>query len=181
MYLAFFIIAALDLLDALNTVSTEQERRDYVDWIYRNQHPNGGFRMWPGTDLGEYKTEDNANWDPANMPATYFALAALLILNDDFRRVRRRETLEWIRNMQRSDGSFAETLVHGLHEGGRDPRFSYCAAGVRYMLRGFSEGPLTIDGQEVEDIDMNKLVNSVRLAEVGTLASEVVSRSKASC
>ena len=171
MYLAFFIIAALDLLDALDTVSTETERKEYTDWIYRNQHPNGGFRMWPGTDFDASATKENAKWDPANVPATYFALASLLILNDDFKRVKRKETLEWIRRMQRPDGSFAETLVEGRHEGGRDPRFGYCATGVRYILRGLNEGHLTIDGEHVADIDVNKLVRCVREAEVGTLVS----------
>ena len=84
MYLGYFIVSALDLLDAIHTASTETERQGFIDWIYRCQHPNGGFRMWPGTDLGSRANSANARWDPANIPATYFALATLLLLNDDF-------------------------------------------------------------------------------------------------
>ncbi|KAK4540304.1 hypothetical protein LTR36_009616 [Oleoguttula mirabilis] len=165
MYLAYFIISALDLLDALNTVSTGNERRDHVNWIYRCQHPKGGFRMWPGTDLGDRANDTNAKWDPANIPATYFALAALLILDDDFERVKRGQCLLWLQKMQREDGSFGETLVDGVVEGGRDPRLGYCATGVRHILRGSSAEPISIDGQTVRDIDVDSFVRCVRVAE----------------
>ncbi|KAK4500469.1 hypothetical protein PRZ48_008658 [Zasmidium cellare] len=165
MYLAFMILSALDILDAWSNVAKESEKKDYVDWIYHCQHPNGGFRMWPGTNFDERANEANAKWDPANVPATYFALAALLAIGDDLKRVRRKETLQWLVKMQRSDGSFGETLVDGQIEGGRDPRFGYCAAGVRYILRGNSEGTLEWDGASVEDINIDELVNCISLAE----------------
>ncbi|EMC91392.1 hypothetical protein BAUCODRAFT_28502 [Baudoinia panamericana UAMH 10762] len=174
LYLAYFIVSALDLLGALDTVSSADEREDYVNWIYRCQHPNGGFRMFPGTDFGERATAENACWDPANIPATYFALASLLILKDDFSRINRAGTLHWLRQMQREDGSFGETLVNGRIEGGRDPRCGYCAAGIRYILRGLREGSAKVNGQEVDDINVNQLVHCVRLAETfsGGLADE---------
>lgn len=175
MYLGFFILSALDLLDALTTVSSENERHDYAEWIYRCQHSRGGFRMWPGTDFGERANEANAQWDPANIPATYFALASLLILKDDFRRVRRRETLLWLHQMQRPDGSFGETLVNGHIEGGNDPRYGYCAAGIRYVLRGAAEDILVLGNQAVQDIDVVAFVSRVRAAEVGTLATKLAS------
>ena len=127
--------------------------------------------MWPGTDFGGRANVANAKWDPANVPATYFALAALLVLGDDFKRVRRRQTLQWLRSMQRADGSFGETLVNGRIEGGRDPRYGYCATGVRYVLRGTKHGVLNIEGHEVQDIDVDAFVRCVRAAEVGTLAA----------
>lgn len=167
MYLAFLIISALDLLGVLTTVCSEAERRDYIAWIYRCQHPQGGFRMWPGTDFGDRANESNAKWDPANVPATYFALGALLILGDDFARVKRRDTLLWLRRMQREDGSFGETLVDGRIAGGRDPRFGYCATGVRRILRGHRKGRLVVDGEHVEDVDVDALVRCIRAAEVG--------------
>ena len=169
MYLAFFIIGALDLLDALKTSTTESERNGYIEWIYHCQHPHGGFRMWSGTDFGDLASDANAKWDPANIPATYFALALLLMLGDDFKRVRRRQTLQWLRRMQRSDGSFGETLVDGRIEGGRDPRFSYCATGIRFMLRGKHGSDLTIDGEIIEDIELDGLVECIRQAQVGKL------------
>ncbi|CZT18320.1 related to protein geranylgeranyltransferase Type I, beta subunit [Ramularia collo-cygni] len=165
MYLAFFIISALDLLGAWNTITKESERQGYIDWIYHCQHPAGGFRMWPGTNFGERANEANSKWDPANIPATYFALSALLILKDDMKRVRRKQTLQWLVQMQRPDGSFGETLVGGHIEGGRDPRFGYCATGIRHILRGDSEGSLTLEGSVVEDIEVDDLVRCIEAAE----------------
>lgn len=166
MYLAFFILSALDLLDAFEQVTNPQERKDYIDWIYHCQHPAGGFRMWPGTDFGPLRNEENAKWDPANVPATFFALSALLAAGDDLERVRRKETLIWIRQMQRPDGSFGETLVDGEIHGGMDPRYGYCAAGVRYILRGQETGTVQIGGFAVEDIDVDGFVRCIQLAEV---------------
>ncbi|KAL9528843.1 Geranylgeranyl transferase type-1 subunit beta [Sphaerulina musiva] len=165
MYLAFFILSALDLLDAFEQVTNPQERKDYIDWIYHCQHPAGGFRMWPGTDFGPLRNEENAKWDPANVPATFFALSALLAAGDDLERVRRKETLIWIRQMQRPDGSFGETLVDGEIHGGMDPRYGYCAAGVRYILRGQETGTVQVGGVAVEDIDVDGFVRCIRLAE----------------
>lgn len=165
MYLAFFIISALDLLGALDAKAAGQERKDYINWIYYCQHPGGGFRAFPGTNFGDRMTEGGKKWDPANLPATYFALASLLVLGDDFKRVRRRETLQWLPTLQRPDGSFGETLVDGRVEGGMDTRFGYCATGVRHILRGTAEG--TVDG--VKDIRVDQFVHCVKLAEVGIL------------
>ncbi|KAF2212577.1 hypothetical protein CERZMDRAFT_40849, partial [Cercospora zeae-maydis SCOH1-5] len=165
MYLGFFMLSALDLLDSFHHVTTESERNDYIDWIYRCQHPEGGFRMWPGTDFGALRNDENAKWDPANLPATYFALAALLVAGDDLKRVCRTGTLQWIRRIQRSDGSFGETIIDGQINGGMDPRFGYCATGVRYLLRGDHSGPLEVDGVTIGDIDIDAFVNCIRLAE----------------
>ncbi|KAK3633937.1 geranylgeranyl transferase type-1 subunit beta [Elasticomyces elasticus] len=165
MYLAFFIVSALDLLDALDAASNEEERQGYINWVYRCQHPDGGFRMWPGTDLGARSNPENAQWDPANIPATYFALSILLILKDDFKRVNYEATLAWLPKMQRPDGSFGETLVNGRVEGGQDPRFGYCATGIRFMLRGSSTGDLSVNGRTIPDVDLDAFVRCVRVAE----------------
>lgn len=125
--------------------------------------------MWPGTDFGERANEENAKWDPANIPATYFALASLLILGDDLRRVRRKDTLRWVRAMQRDDGSFGETLVEGKREGGRDPRFGYCATGIRHILRGACPpGPIEVDGERIDDINLDTYVRCIRNSEVSS-------------
>jgi geranylgeranyl transferase type-1 subunit beta len=167
MYLAYFILSACDVLDILTTSTQPTERQSWIDWIYHCQHPNGGFRMWPGTDFGERANADNAKWDPANINATYFALASLLILGDDLKRVKRKATLRWVCEMQRDDGSFGETIVDGKREGGRDPRLGYCATGVRYVLRGDTKpGPIEIDGESINDIDFDKYVECLRRSEV---------------
>lgn len=163
MSLAFFTVSALDLLGTFTSNTTAEQRQDYIDWAYSNQHPQGGFRAFPGTNLGpEFTNAQNAHWDPANLPATYFALSLLLVLGDDLQRVNRKETLKWLILLQRKDGSFGETLVEGKINGGTDSRFGYCATGVRYILRGCTEG--TVDG--VEDVRVGDFVECIRAAEV---------------
>lgn len=172
MYLAYFILSACDILDVLTTSTSPAERKDWTDWIYHCQHPDGGFRMWPGTDFGERTNTENARWDPANINATYFALASLLILGDDLKCVNRKATLHWVCKMQRDDGSFGETLVNGKQEGGRDPRLGYCATGVRHILRGATKpGPITLQGETIDDIHFDRYIECLRRAEVCTVSA----------
>ncbi|KAH8693595.1 putative geranylgeranyl transferase beta subunit [Talaromyces proteolyticus] len=154
--LSFFVIAGLDLLGALESRTTAQERQGYINWLYHCQHPSGGFRGFTGTNFGDEKRSlDNEAWDPATLPSTFLALETLLILGDDLSRVKRAECLEWLRKLQRKNGSFGETLgVADEIEGGNDLRFCYCAAGIRYLLRG----PHKRDMQDVKDIDVLKLI-----------------------
>jgi geranylgeranyl transferase type-1 subunit beta len=156
MTLAFFILSALDLLGALHTSATSHQRAAYVAWIYRCQHPRGGFRGFTGADAA---TEGGGEWDPANVAATYFALASLAVLGDDLGGVRRRECLEWVREMQDVDGSFGEVKIGGRIEGGRDVRFCYCASAVRWMLGGGNE-------RGEGDIDVEGLVGFVKGSQV---------------
>ncbi len=159
----FFIVSALDLLGSLQSRTTAAERASYIDWIYQCQHPHGGFRGFTGTDFGALRSEENSHWDPANLPATYFALAALVVLGDDLLRVKRRECLEWVPKLQRPDGSFGETLGEGARiEGGRDMRFCNCAAGVRRILRG-KRAALN---QDINDVNVEGMVQYIRASEV---------------
>ncbi|KAL9633530.1 MAG: hypothetical protein Q9164_004647, partial [Protoblastenia rupestris] len=151
MTFAFFTISALDILDALDDHTTAEERQGYADWIYRCQHPGGGFRGFTGADGGEEMSEEGKCWDPANLAATFFALAALMVLGDGMENVKRSECLEWARTLQRGDGSFGEAIgKNGVIEGGGDTRYCYLAAGVRWILR---RGEL----EEVQDIRVEEL------------------------
>lgn len=162
--LAFFTVAGLDVLGILQTNTTPEERKGYIDWLYHCQVPSGGFRGFTGTDFGlERRTPENEVWDPANVPATFFALATLLILGDDLSRVKRKECLRWLPSVQREDGSFGEVIsVDGKIAGGRDLRFCCCAAGIRYILRGRSGKGL----EDVKDIDVEKLVSFIEACQV---------------
>ena len=100
------------------------------------------------------------------MPATFLALQTLLILGDDLSRVKRRECLEWLPQLQRPDGSFGDLLgVGGRISGGEDLRFCYCAAGIRYLLRG----PRAVGVEDVRDIDVGNLVAYVQSCQVSLL------------
>ena len=163
MTLAFFVLSALDLLDALHGHTTAAERSQYADWILRCEHPGGGFRGFTGTMVAEEPCHD---WDAANLAATYFACAALVILGEGIDKVRRKECLAWVKRLQKADGSFGEALGKGGSIEGEwpgDVRFCYLAAGVRWMLR---RGAM----EEVEDFDVEGLVRFVE--------SSVVSRTR---
>ena len=163
MSLACFTISALDLLNALESSTTVQERTGYIDWIYRCQHPDGGFRGSPSTDFGHLSNPENAVWDPANIPATYFALVMLLILRDDFKRVKRKECLYWLTKMQRHDGSFGQTLgPNGSIEGGFDTRFAYLAMCIRLFLRN----PSSTNDEHIPDVDIKNLTRRIASLQV---------------
>jgi len=159
--LGFFCIAALDLLGCLYTETTEEDRAGWINWIYKNQLPIGGFRGSPATDLG--KGADGSEWDPPIVPASFFALAALVSLGDNLERVKKRELLELLPKVQREDGSFGEWLGgDGQIIGGSDMRFVYCAVAIRWILRG-REGKGVVEG--VKDIDVEGVVKFIRSAE----------------
>lgn len=155
--LACFTVSALDLLGVLHDRTTESERAGYIDWIYRCQHPDGGFRGFTGADFsGRVEIgQENKYWDPANLAGTFFALAALLVLGDDLERVKRRECWDWVRTLQCDDGDFGEmTGEGGKVEGARDVRFGFMATLVRYILWG--------DRVEGEDIDVERLAKFIQ-------------------
>lgn len=164
MLLAYLTLSGLDVLGVLQSKTTPEERQGYINWLYRCQVSSGGFRGFSGTDFGEDKrTAENEAWDPANVPATFFALANLLILGDDLSRVKRRECLEWLPKLQREDGSFGEVLGPGERiEGDRDLRYCCCAAGTRYILRG-SSGK---GAEDIGDIDVSKLISFIEDCQV---------------
>ena len=109
----------------------------------------------------------------ANVAATYFALLLLALAGPEggheenaYVGVDRAGTLAWLRRLQRRDGSFGEVVEgDGRVRGGRDMRYCYLAAAVRWMLRGGVEE--TTDAAFVEDIDVEGLVGHIRRAQVG--------------
>jgi geranylgeranyl transferase type-1 subunit beta len=162
MLLALFTVSALDILGDLDAALSADERQGHIDWVYKCQLPGGGFRPWPGSDLGTLSSDENKRWDPPHVPGTFFALLTLVVLGDDLERVRRREILEWLRLMQRPEGSFGETVdEEGFVHGGNDSRFGFMATAIRYILRGNLVGPC----EGVPDIDVDKFVTCVREAE----------------
>ena len=164
MMLAYLIVSALDLLEVLDSNITRVARDEWMEWIYSCQLPTGGFRGFSGTNLGNDMTsKDNAHWDPASMPGTFFALINLVILGDDLSRVRRRDCLQWLPKLQRDNGSFGEILgENGSIEGGNDLRFCECAVGIRYILKNSTQEE-TLD---VEDFDIAKLISYIQSCQV---------------
>lgn len=178
--LGFFIIAAVDLLTPENqppadadkprptpaTVLTPSDRRALRSWVLACQHPLGGFAGSPTHILPGPRSPDDP--ENAHLGGTYFALLLLALLSSDkdagaaFAGVDSAACLRWLRRLQRpSDGSFGEVVYRGgsgtgedVIGGGRDMRYCYLAAAVRWMLRG--------ESSEEEDIDVAALVAHIR-------------------
>ncbi|KAI1098432.1 terpenoid cyclases/Protein prenyltransferase [Jackrogersella minutella] len=178
--LGFFIVAALDLLSSPSSYSepprdplkasliTPDDRKRLRAWVLSLQHPQGGFCGSPHHVLPKkYTTKwDSVNkiesaGDPANanIAATYFALLLLGILADDdgsraFQGICRIKTLRWLKTLQREDGSFGEIIDEdGYVAGGKDMRYCYLAATIRWALGGAEAG---------EDINVDALVAHIR-------------------
>ncbi|ORY92371.1 protein geranylgeranyltransferase type I beta subunit [Syncephalastrum racemosum] len=144
MTLAFFCLASLELLGALETAVSERNRSDWIEWIYAQQikpAPDGsdlnrakcGFRgaSWSGRPFDSHATtSDYIPYDSGHITNTYTALISLLILGDDLSRVDRDAIVESIRCMQQPDGSLGPT-EESLE---RDARFFFSACAVSYIL-----------------------------------------------
>ncbi|KAI0482694.1 terpenoid cyclases/protein prenyltransferase alpha-alpha toroid [Xylariaceae sp. FL0804] len=158
-------------------------------WVLSLQHPHGGFCGSPHHVLPrrlcsrfDSAAEADVARDPANanIAATYFALLLLggVLSGGDgdgddadaaARRaldpVARRRTLRWLRRLQRPDGSFGEVVVDAdgadgrRVAGGRDMRYCYLAATIRWVLGGAE-----LDGGAL-DFDVGALVRHIRQAQ----------------
>jgi geranylgeranyl transferase type-1 subunit beta len=139
--LGFFLLNTLDILDQLHTATSQSERENWIDWIYRCQVDSGGFRGSTGT-----LTAERSIYDSAHLPAAYFAIASLLILNDDLKRLKRKPLLSALRKLQNPDGSFSPVLVGDERFGEIDVRHLYCAIATREMLSPIaSEDDINVD------------------------------------
>jgi geranylgeranyl transferase type-1 subunit beta len=166
MTLGFFILSALDLLGASPDTLPETDRTNIKNWILSCQHPNGGFCGSPNHKYPDAYYKDVGNgkqlMDPANLPATFFAILSLSFVGD-LENIKREKCLGWLETLQRKDGSFGELVTEdGSIKGERDMRYCYVAAAIRWMLRGDE-----LSGEETEgDIDVDKLVNHIRSGQV---------------
>lgn len=165
MTLGFFILSALDLLGAGGDTFTEEERVNIRKWILDCQHPSGGFcgssnHKYPGEYYRDIGTGARIV-DPPNLPATFFALLSLSFV-DGLQYANGTQCLQWLKSLQRQDGSFGELVSESGHvEGGRDMRYCYVAAAVRWILRGN-------DAVSTEyDIDTDALVEFLKSGQVG--------------
>ncbi|ROW00041.1 hypothetical protein VPNG_08340 [Cytospora leucostoma] len=165
----------------------QTERRTLRQWVLSCQHPQGGFCGSP-THVLPPQHQHSAN---ANIAATYFALLLLAMLAYDedaesaFAGVDRVKTLQWLRRLQRpEDGSFGE-VVYDLPQqpaagegtgtgtgnakvvvgGGKDMRYCYLAATIRWILRGGDDDIVPGGEGYVEDIDIDALVAHIRRSQ----------------
>ncbi|GAA5923177.1 hypothetical protein JCM1841_005916 [Sporobolomyces salmonicolor] len=163
--LAYFCLSALALLpssavstadpalSALEVTLKPAQRQGFVDWVYEQQAPTGGFRGSDSLDVETYPhvpdapsaaspagrsrspSRTSANIDHPNIIQSYTALLILALLADDFSRLDRRALLRFVTDCQNEDGSFSQ--FPGCPEPG-DPRSSYSAFAVASMLDDWS-------------------------------------------
>ncbi|KAI8059086.1 geranylgeranyltransferase type I beta subunit [Gongronella butleri] len=146
MTLAFFCLGGLAMLGALDASVTEQNKQDWIDWIYAQQirpsddgknTAHAGFRgsSWSGRAFDpQSSTCEYQPHDSSHIASTYTALLNLALLGDDFARVDRSAIVAGLRHLQQDDGSIAPT--YGSME--RDARFIFCAAAISYILNDWS-------------------------------------------
>jgi geranylgeranyl transferase type-1 subunit beta len=162
MTLGFFILSALDLLSAGPDTFPTTQQAEIRTWILKCQHPHGGFcgstnHIYPESYYG--KKEE---MDPANLPATFFALLSLGFVGG-LEGVKRKECLSWLKRLQRQDGSFGEWIApDGKIQGGNDMRYCYVASAIRWVLRG----GVPAGEQAEDDINLEGLVGHLRNGQV---------------
>ena len=166
MTLGFFILSALDLLGAGADTFSEKERANTRDWILQCQHPSGGFCASPNHKFPESYYVDagfgKQQMDPANLPATFFAILSLTFVAG-LDGINRYACLKWLKSLQREDGSFGELITQeGEIKGGSDMRHCQVAAAVRWMLNGETEVSREVD------IDVEALVNHIQSGQVSS-------------
>ncbi|KAK8113763.1 prenyltransferase and squalene oxidase [Apiospora kogelbergensis] len=171
--LGYFTLAGLDLLSSASSASpsaneasappTPQSLIPASDRLQLRDWPDTVKRGWDEA-VSYPAASDTEN---ASLPGTYFALLTLgLLANDDassvataFRGVDRIGTLQWIKRLQRPDGSFGEVVnADGSISGGRDMRYCYMAATIRWALRGNEAG-------KDLDIDVDGMVRHIRKSQ----------------
>ena len=166
MMLGFFSLSALDLLNSLESSIDSSERIGFINWIYSCQHCDGGFRGSPAVH-DHAKSNQHYIFEPAHIANTFFALAALAILGDDFKRFDRRKCLSWLVRMQKDDGSFGEQLnENGEPVGTMSIRFGYCASAIRQILHGKEEKLV----DDIVDINKTELIKRIYSSSVRNLS-----------
>ncbi|XP_057341276.1 geranylgeranyl transferase type-1 subunit beta isoform X1 [Microplitis mediator] len=131
MMFAFFSVSGLDMLDSLNLIN-ETEKLSAIEWIYKLQVTDPGVRS--GFQASTMLPNDTAHYQCGYLPMTYTALATLLALGDDLKRVNKKSILEGMRACQNNDGCFMAMIT----ESESDMRFLYCACCVSAILNDWS-------------------------------------------
>ncbi|RWS28199.1 geranylgeranyl transferase type-1 subunit beta-like protein [Leptotrombidium deliense] len=126
---AFFIISSFDLLKSIELLDNEKEA--IIDWIY-------SLQITPSLDVakcGFRGSPANVNdpYDFGHLTMIYSALASLIILGDDLRRIDKHSLVNVIKHLQLEDGSFAAAAG-----GESDLRFVYSAVVVSHILQDWS-------------------------------------------
>ncbi|KAF0992835.1 hypothetical protein HZS_4688, partial [Henneguya salminicola] len=139
----FFSLSGLKILFGAKFDEYIASSRDTItEWIYSLQVKSkigncGGFRgshSLGGKFSSDSSTEQMNEFDVSHISCTHIAILCLLLLKNDFKKFDRKSTLESIKSMQLSDGSFKCQTI----DSESDIRFSYCACVICYLLSGWA-------------------------------------------
>ncbi|KAG8907714.1 hypothetical protein FRB99_002510 [Tulasnella sp. 403] len=131
--LAFYCLSGLDLLGALGSKTTEEDRTTWREWIWRQQLSGkygAGFRPGPSLAIPSVVND----YDQPHLINTYTAILSLCILRDDLTRLDRQGIISFLRSTQQDDGSF--TPIPNWGEA--DVRLVYCAFIIAFLLQDWS-------------------------------------------
>lgn len=138
--IVFYCIGTLDLLGLLDSGSKPHEREEWRRWIWEqyvvSEH-GAGFRPGPFVVTavdGEDKSRSTNAHDTPHIIMTYTAVISLSILQDDLKRLDKKQLLSFLRSCQREDGSFS--TIPGSTDS--DLRTTYCAFAIFKMLDDWS-------------------------------------------
>lgn len=93
---------------AISTMLTPKQTQGFIDWIYQQQLPSGGFK---GSD-----SLDGLGIERANIIQSYTALLNLAILDDGLQRLDRVGMVRFLAECQERDGSLVTLSNRGFRK-----------------------------------------------------------------
>ncbi|KAM0787769.1 hypothetical protein ACM66B_003824 [Microbotryomycetes sp. NB124-2] len=129
---------------SIDVLLKSKQTRGYIDWVYEQQLPTGGFRGSDSpVDQDQQSLTDTTATPlvPANLIQSYAALLILGMLDDDFVQLNKAGLLRFVGSCQMTDGSFKQ--YPDCAEPG-DPRSTYSAFTIASILDDWS----TVDAEK---------------------------------
>ncbi|KAK1298663.1 Protein farnesyltransferase subunit beta [Acorus calamus] len=138
--LAYFVVSALHILDALDRVDRDRIAR----WVLslrrfpekKTDFDDGQFYGFHGSRSSQFPNVDSeaVNLNGSHLASTYCAIAILKMIGYDLSSIDSESISVSMRNLQQPDGSFMPFILGAE----TDLRFVYCAASICYMLNDWS-------------------------------------------
>ncbi|KZV64139.1 terpenoid cyclases/Protein prenyltransferase [Peniophora sp. CONT] len=154
MALGFYCLSSLDVLGARETRISNVDREAWIDWIWEQQAPGGGFRPGPfatidqgrsskasrselpprdgSTSTSEPVPEDDTA--PGHLIMTYCALLSLAVLRAEFTELNRAGLKRFVSACQGPDGGFSTLALTAYPYADADLRMLYCACVICNLL-----------------------------------------------
>lgn len=136
MGIVYFCLQGLSLIKRMDVV--DKNRDAYINYVYS--------QLQETEDLQWFSTSStfigSGNYDMPNLSSTYFALASLLALKEDYtKRIKPDKVMRFVRQLQMKSGPFAglfQTVLDpriGSGFGDTDLRYCYLALCIRRLVK----------------------------------------------